>query len=850
MRTNELDSFVGTSVQGSIVNVENPMPNAANTRLGGASPAAVGRTANHRQRHDNQLDLWRLAHRALRGRYRLALVLAAMGMLTGAGIGAAMGKRLYRATGLVRIASARPAIMKETDQNQMMPMFDGYIQAQQEVMTSRQTVQAAIRNEHWGAVRLGGRSVSEEQFAASLKVETRHRSDHLRVTYTDRDPRVAAAAVRSVIAAYQRAYDDEQKRVEQQRIGELDRRRNALHRELEVIETEVGPLGTALHGVGPSAAIDPLYDAAASRLKKLRVSLADVQHAMAGGLDTAESAAGQARTSASSLEPSPGESIATHLLAAQTAEQTRNEMELNRLTQYGYGSAHPIIVRLTKAVREGQERVAQYAWSVEDWRRAPMESVVPDSDELTRAERLKEQEAALVRLAAVAEEDVKQLAARRARLAMLGQRANELRQGFSEVGARFDALTTEAALGSRLTIVSGGDEPMIALLDNRHKAAAVGAALGGGAPIGILVLLATARRRYRNAAEVAEDLGARVPFVAVLPKVDDGATCAAAAAQAVHHLRVRLQPPTASACRTYLITSPAAGDGKSGIALALGLSFAAAGYRTLLIDGDLSGRRLTRAFGADDAATRLSSSKSGALDAADGGELTISAVRAGLSFMSAGRGRPQDVYTLAPVHVARLLHRVRERFDVVLIDSDPLLTGVATGIVAPQVDGVVLTVTRDQSHGSVREAMRLLEQQGAQIAGCVFNRAAARRSSPKSARRSSPKWARLSSPTSDTDVRGGRIKFSQRQPPDLRTDMSPASGCGPLADAGVADQAPAQPGTTLGTGRALPPRLHRFGPLVAAVMSSLALSRDEDLDLMPLASIQARPDTVLQSRVA
>ena len=65
--------------------------------------------------------MWRLAHRALRGRYRLALVLAAVGICVGAQAGMRIGKRLYRATGLVRIAAVRPQVMQETDQNRAMP---------------------------------------------------------------------------------------------------------------------------------------------------------------------------------------------------------------------------------------------------------------------------------------------------------------------------------------------------------------------------------------------------------------------------------------------------------------------------------------------------------------------------------------------------------------------------------------------------------------------------------------------------------------------------------------------------------------------------------------------------------
>src|SRR4051812_2170017 len=216
----------------TVVNTEQPIPSTDNSSrlpgpaVGAATAAPGSAVANRQRRHDDRPDVWRLAHRALRGRYRLALALAAVGMVAGAQAGMRVGQRLYRATGLVRIAAVRPQVMKETDQNRAMPMFDGIIQAQQDVMSSRETVRAATRDPAWqGTVGHGGRAITEEQFAASLKVETRPRSDHLRVMYTDPDARVAAAAVRAIIGAYQRGYDAEQDRIEQQRHGELEARR-------------------------------------------------------------------------------------------------------------------------------------------------------------------------------------------------------------------------------------------------------------------------------------------------------------------------------------------------------------------------------------------------------------------------------------------------------------------------------------------------------------------------------------------------------------------------------------------------------------------------------------------------
>ena len=63
----------------TVVNSDQPIPSTASRRPPG--PAASGAAAaagvvNRQRRHDDRPDVWRLAHRALRGRYRLALGLA------------------------------------------------------------------------------------------------------------------------------------------------------------------------------------------------------------------------------------------------------------------------------------------------------------------------------------------------------------------------------------------------------------------------------------------------------------------------------------------------------------------------------------------------------------------------------------------------------------------------------------------------------------------------------------------------------------------------------------------------------------------------------------------------------
>ena len=69
---------------------------------------------------------------------------------------------------------------------------------------------------------------------------------------------------------------------------------------------------------------------------------------------------------------------------------------------------------------------------------------------------------------------------------------------------------------------------------------------------------------------------------------------AAIAAHCVHQIRTMLQINGGTEeRRVFAVTSASPGDGKTSLTLALGLSYAACGTRTLLIDCDLVGAGLT-----------------------------------------------------------------------------------------------------------------------------------------------------------------------------------------------------------------------------------------------------------------
>ena len=77
----------------------------------------------------------------------------------------------------------------------------------------------------------------------------------------------------------------------------------------------------------------------------------------------------------------------------------------------------------------------------------------------------------------------------------------------------------------------------------------------------------------------------------------------------------------------------------------------------------------------------------------------------------------------APAALRRLLTEAKKHYEIILIDSGPVLGSIEATPVCAASDGVVLTVSRGQQRPVVEKAIQHLQSIGARFAGVVFNRA-------------------------------------------------------------------------------------------------------------------------------
>ena len=125
----------------------------------------------------------------------------------------------------------------------------------------------------------------------------------------------------------------------------------------------------------------------------------------------------------------------------------------------------------------------------------------------------------------------------------------------------------------------------------------------------------------------------------------------------------------------------------------LSVSLARAGWRILLVDGDMRRPSLHKVFGLAGQAGLGEALR----DEANIRDLVQPGSIPGLWIISAGNGDSQSVRGLAQGKLTGLFDTVKKEYDFIIIDSAPVLPVVDSQLMVSAVDGVILSVLQNVS---------------------------------------------------------------------------------------------------------------------------------------------------------
>ena len=298
---------------------------------------------------------------------------------------------------------------------------------------------------------------------------------------------------------------------------------------------------------------------------------------------------------------------------------------------------------------------------------------------------------------------------------------------FVKVVAELEGASGTAGSTVRLELVSGPTFNPIPVtprpLLNYTLAALVGLIIGIGAAVLREVLDTTIRssrdlERSSGASVIGsisyDETARKYPLI-----IDSHAQ--SVRAEAFRQLRTNLEfVNVGNPAKTIVISSSVPDEGKSSTATNLAVIFAEAGKLVLLIEADLRRPRVAEYLGIE-GAVGLTNLLAGQVSL---GEVLQPWGRGGLTVLPSGSIPPNPSEMLGSAAMVHLLTELQSQFDVILIDTPPLLPVTDAAILAAHADGAILVARYGRTtRNQVAAAHTALTRVDAKILGSVLNMA-------------------------------------------------------------------------------------------------------------------------------
>ncbi|HEV8617399.1 MAG TPA: CpsD/CapB family tyrosine-protein kinase [Methylomirabilota bacterium] len=192
-----------------------------------------------------------------------------------------------------------------------------------------------------------------------------------------------------------------------------------------------------------------------------------------------------------------------------------------------------------------------------------------------------------------------------------------------------------------------------------------------------------------------------------------------AAAEAYRSLRTSIQfAGLDHKCRSIVVTSSSPGEGKSTTVANFGVVTAQTGARVCLVDSDLRRPTLHRLFGLGNSRGLTSA----LLEGLPFAEVAQSTSVPNLFVLSSGPLPPNPAELVGSNRMRECMETAASEFDMILLDSPPVVSVADAIALAAFADGVVMVVQAGKvPHDVVRRAMGQIEAVKGRILGVVMN---------------------------------------------------------------------------------------------------------------------------------
>lgn len=373
---------------------------------------------------------------------------------------------------------------------------------------------------------------------------------------------------------------------------------------------------------------------------------------------------------------------------------------------------YPTVVALRAQISALNERINAVGGNIK--RSVHLEFVAAQEKERTLLERVNN-----LRDSALDEQD------RGVQYSVLKRVADTNRALYDSLLERYNQLSASAgAASNNISLVDAAEVPVKAASPNYFLSILLALILGIVIAVAVVLLREYFDDVLRSPNDVEAKLG--VPLLGLIPKVSDSdvneilADPRSGVSEAYHSLVTNLMHATSHGLPSVLlVTSASEGQGKTTTSHAIAVDLARLGRRVLLMDGDLR-RPTLHSRMPNRSQVGLSSLIAGGVSL---DEALVPAPVEGLTYMSALPIPPNPTVLLASSRFEQILKSVREQFDIVVIDSAPLLGLSDAALLSTHAEGTIMMADASRfNRGSIKSSLRRLKMVNANLLGVVLTK--------------------------------------------------------------------------------------------------------------------------------
>lgn len=191
-------------------------------------------------------------------------------------------------------------------------------------------------------------------------------------------------------------------------------------------------------------------------------------------------------------------------------------------------------------------------------------------------------------------------------------------------------------------------------------------------------------------------------------------------------IRSNIMFSNAEEIKSVLITSEKPAAGKSIVSANIAITYAQAGYKTLIIDGDM--RKPTQHYHFQE------SNYDGLSNLIIGNSDYDKSIRStrvkNLDLLSSGPIPPNPSELIASERFKKIFEHLQKEYDFILIDTPPIISVTDAQVFLQYVPNCVLIIDAQKNNrNEVKKAKQLVEQADGHVIGAILNKTAQEKSS-------------------------------------------------------------------------------------------------------------------------